>query len=491
MTTRRRRLTLRTRLTLILSGILVVAVAASGVAGALLLRASLVSRLDQQLAAAGGRFSASLENGGTGGPVDPGGSDDDADNAVPGQSVGTFGARLVHGVVTEAAVVDDDGRNTVPRLDASDAATLAAVPVGGRPRTVELSGLGDYRVQAVAGRDGDVQVTGLPESGVDDTVSRLVTIEAVVLVVVVLAAGGATLWSVRRSLRPLETVVATATHVAELPLTEPGVEIPVEPTADEPTTEVQQVAFAFDRMLGHVRSALAARDETEGRLRRFVADASHELRTPLATISAYAEFAHRGGEPLPEATEQALDRIEAASARMSVLVEELLVLARLDESRPLAREPVDVVQTVAEIVIDTRTAHPDHRWVLELPDDAVTVEGDPVALHRALENLVRNAAVHTPAGTTVRTTVAASRDRVEIAVADDGPGIPHDQLAAVFDRFTRVDAARSSDVGGTGLGLAITRGVVRAHRGSVRLDSVPGDTRFVVDLPLAAAGDPA
>ena len=297
--------TLRGRLTVGLVGILLLACALLGAATAVFLRSFLLSQLDGQLAAAGGRFSASLEHG----KLAPGGEDADADNAVPGQSVGTIGVRLVDGRVTQAAIVADDGTNRSFAFPAADTATLTALVPGGGPISADLDAVGDYRLDAVAGEDGDVQITGLPLHSVNQTLARLAAIEAVVFGGLVVAGGVTTAVVVRRTLRPLERVSATALHVSELPLTDADTALPTSIAPAHPTSEVDQVSVAFDHMLEHVRSALASRDATEARLRQFVADASHELRTPLATIRAHAEYAGIADGPPSAPVSEALGRI--------------------------------------------------------------------------------------------------------------------------------------------------------------------------------------
>jgi two-component system OmpR family sensor kinase len=238
-------------------------------------------------------------------------------------------------------------------------------------------------------------------------------------------------------------------------------------------------------MLGHVEAALGRRAASEARLRRFAADASHELRTPLAAIRGYAELARRHPGPVPDDIAHALSRVESESARMSVLVDELLLLAQLDAGRPLAKEPVDLTRLAIDATSDAKAASGDHRWLLELPDEPVQVEGDEHRLHQVLANLMSNAAKHTPPGTTVTVAVATGQNpgTVALSVTDDGPGIPEDLQPALFERFVRGDSARSNGGGSTGLGLAIVQAVTIAHGGSVNVTSRPGRTSFVITLP--------
>ncbi len=479
--------TLRTRLTITLVAVLLAVCAVTGVTTALTLRGYLIGRLDAQLAAAGGRFSLSLEHGRPATARTDG--DGDSDSAVPGQSVGTLGVRLLGARVAQSALVDGDGENRVPVLTAADVAALVALPAGGRARSVHLDTVGDYRLEAVAGRDGDTQITGLPLHEVDETVTRLVTVEGSLFALAILVSAAVTAVLVGRTLRPLRRVADTALHVSGLPLTDRGTALPAGIAPPDPTTEVDQVSVAFDRMLDHVRRALTARDLTEARLRRFVADAGHELRTPLATIRAHAEYAARSGDRLPAATTTSLERIDTAATRMAALVDDLLLLARLDSGRPLTHDTVDLTQLVIEAVADAHTTAPDHHWRLELPDEPVETIGDADRLHQVLTNLLANARTHTPPGTTVTTTVTPTPTGAEVTVADDGPGIAPDLITGLFDRFTRGDPSRSGGHGSSGLGLAIAQGITAAHHGTLTVESRPGRTCFRLDLP--AVGPPA
>ncbi|MEO9138195.1 MAG: HAMP domain-containing sensor histidine kinase [Jatrophihabitans sp.] len=470
--------TLRGRITIGLVSVLLVACAIVGVATVLFLRGFLIGRLDDQLAAAGGRYSASLEQD----RLANDGTDADSDRAVPGQAVGTLGVRLTGGQVTDAAVV---GSSRALVLSDEDRRKLRAVRPGAGPSVIDLEGLDHYRVRAVLGRDGDVQITGLPLEPVDETVGHVVLVELGLFAVVVIASGMLTAFGVSRSLRPLRRVADTAMEVSTLPLTDRGTLLPSSIAPANPSSEADQVSVAFDHMLTHVRTALAARDHTEAGLRRFVADASHELRTPLATIRAYAEYAGRADADA-DSQGVALARIDVAAARMTALVDDLLLLARLDAGRPLAQDEVDITRLVVEAVDDARAAGPDHHWRLDLPEDVVMVIGDVQRLHQVLANLLTNARVHTPDGTTVVTTVAYRMDSVCVEVCDDGPGIASDLTDGLFDRFTRGDSARTRDTGSTGLGLAIAYGIVAAHAGTLEFTGRPGENRFTVLLPRSA-----
>jgi two-component system, OmpR family, sensor kinase len=253
----------------------------------------------------------------------------------------------------------------------------------------------------------------------------------------------------------------------------------------DPRTEVGQVGAALNRMLGHVAGALAARHASEMRVRHFLADASHELRTPLAAIQGYAELTRRVSEEVPPDVAHAMRRVESETGRMTTLVEDMLLLARLDSGRPLDAEPVDLSRLVIDAVSDAHVAAPGHHWRLDLPEESVTVTGDPARLHQVLANLLANARTHTPAGTTVTTRLAVAGNQVTLTVEDDGPGIPPALLPEVFDRFARGDTSRSRAAGSTGLGLAIVAAVVEAHHGRVGVTSQPRHTVFTVHLPAA------
>ncbi|MFC4147819.1 ATP-binding protein [Micromonospora mangrovi] len=400
---------------------------------------------------------------------------------------------------SSVAVKVADGRVTCSRirttagtaepLPADEVTPLTRLPTDGKPRTVELDDHGDYRAVARQVPDGDVLVFAYPLSRVQEIVMWMVLAQAGVVTAGLLVAGALGALIVRAALRPLNRVAATAGRVAELPLDRGEVALSVRvPESDtDPRTEVGRVGGALNRMLGHVAAALAARQASETRVRQFVADASHELRTPLAAIRGYAEVARRGRDRVPPDVAHALRRVESESTRMTSLVDDLLLLARLDSGRPLVAEPVDLTALVVDAVSDAHVAGPEHRWQLDLPDEPVGVSGDAARLHQVVANLLANARVHTPPGTTVTTRLAPVAGGVELSVADDGPGIPADLQAEVFERFARGDSSRSRAHGSTGLGLAIVAAVVDAHHGRVEVASRPGRTVFTVRLPDSTA----
>jgi two-component system, OmpR family, sensor kinase len=463
----------------------------------LLLRGFLISQLDIQLNGAGQRLAQSYGHkppcmpGDHGGPA-PDRSTSGDHNApcfllTPGQRVGTLGARIVNGDVHQSGLLDGDGvLQGVGRHEEND---LENVPTDGRPHTRDIGGIGDYRLIAVQRPDDSVLVTGLPLDEVNTTLARLGWIELVVAAIGLIVAGLASTLIVRATMRPLQRVAATAGRVAELRLDRGEVALAERVAAadTDPRTEVGQVGAALNRMLEHVASALEARQASETQLRQFLADASHELRTPLAAIRGYAELTRRSEEHVPPDVAHALSRVSSQAERMTSLVEDMLLLARLDAGRPLVREPVDVSQLVVDAVSDAHAAGPEHRWRLQLPDEAVTVTGDATRLSQVLSNLLANARVHTPPGTTVRAELTGGPSEVALRVVDDGPGIPPGLLPHVFGRFARGDSSRSRAAGSTGLGLAIAHAVVVAHGGQVGVQSVPGRTVFTVLLPMNGA----
>ncbi|WP_328655323.1 HAMP domain-containing histidine kinase [Micromonospora sp. NBC_00330] len=470
---------LRTRLVFALLALLALVSVAIGGLTTVALRHFLIDRLDAQLAPATG-----MRGDRPGRPAFPG----DGPGIPPGLPSGTVVAEITDGRVASARTLTNSASNAFPDpqpVPVGEVAALADLTVDARPRTVDLGDRGDYRAVARQYWDGRVRVIAIPLSGVQETVWALVAAQTGVAAVGLLLAGVAGALIVRATLRPLNRVAATATRVTELPLDRGEVALAVRvPAADtDPRTEVGQVGAALNRMLGHVADALTARQASETRVRQFVADASHELRTPLAAIRGYAEVARRGRDEVPADVAHALRRVESESTRMTSLVDDLLLLARLDTGRPLAVEPVDLTALVVDAVSDAHVAGPEHRWQLELPEVAIQVPGDAARLHQVVANLLTNARVHTPPGSTVTTTLAVDAASAVLTVADDGPGVPVELQPEMFERFARGDSSRSRAHGSTGLGLAIVAAVVEAHHGAVGVDSRPGRTLFTVRLP--------
>ncbi|MEU7477932.1 ATP-binding protein [Lentzea sp. NPDC042327] len=384
-------------------------------------------------------------------------------------------ARGINARVTEGGVegtIELPGTRTLPMTD-HERRQLTGLGPG--DHTVDMGDKGTFRVNV-----GPAQIKGLPSGPVDDVVWRMVWLLVALTAAGVAAAALAGQRIVRRALVPLDRVAATAARVAELPLHSGEVALAERVPETDPDTEVGKVGLAFNRMLGHVGAALKARHDSETRVRRFVADASHELRTPLAAIRGYAELTRRSGEELSPRVAHAMSRVESEAVRMTSLVEDMLLLARLDDGRPLERAEVDLTRLVLDVVGDARISSADHSWKIAVPDEPVTVIGDVQRLHQVLGNLLSNARTHTPPGTTVTTGLSVHNGQVELTVTDDGPGIP--EGLKVFERFARGDSSRSRAAGSTGLGLSIVAAVVGAHDGEVSVQSVPGQTTFTVSL---------
>lgn len=466
-----RPLTLTTRLVAVVVLLVAVTALAIGTATTIAMRENLDRRLDQDVRAA---LSRTLEGPSAPRPQAPDGSRDD--DFGPGE-LGSLTAVLPDDA-TPRGLVLSEGRGWDPGTALTDEqlAALSGLDETDRDlRTVRLPGLGDYRV-AVADLEGGQVVAGLPLDEVEDTVADLLRLELLATLVGIALAAVAAVVVVRRQLAPLREVAATAHRVAELPLASGEIEMAERVPAGltDERTEIGQVGSALNAMLDHVESSLAQRHRSEQQVRQFVADASHELRTPLATIAGYTELARRR----PETTGTALVKVETESARMTALVEDLLLLARLDSGRPLEREPVDLSRLLLEAVNDARVVDPDHHWRLSLPDAPLTVTGDAARLHQVVTNLLTNARKYTPDGSTVTVTGTPSG----FTVHDDGPGFSAELAPRAFERFVRGDVARTR-AGGAGLGLSLVEAIVAAHGGTVALASAPGDTTITVTLP--------
>ncbi|WP_224058605.1 sensor histidine kinase [Streptomyces kanamyceticus] len=485
--------TLRTRLVLSAVALIAVVCAVIGTVTTIALKSHLYEQLDSALGGIAKRAA---------GPAGPDGRRDPLEFVSRGpQELGTIGAEVHEGSVGRALVsTEPDSGSGSPLPDATEldddqVAALATVPRDGDPHNVDIPGLGEYRVTYTPGLTGDFLV-GVPTTKVQNTLNTLIVVEVSVTAAGLVAASLAGAAMVGVALRPLRRIATTATRVSELPLHSGEVALHERAPDADPCTEVGQVGAALNRMLDHVHSALDARQRSETRVRQFVADASHELRTPLASIRGYAELTRRGRESTGPDTRHALGRIESEAERMTGLVEDLLLLARLDAEQPLSYESGDLAPLVVDAVSDARAAGPDHHWRLELPDEPALVRADTARLHQIVVNLLANARTHTPPGTTVTARVrredprVRQDPRVRLEVQDDGPGIPRDLLPAVFERFARGDASRSRHAGSTGLGLALVRAIVTAHDGTVTVESAPGRTVFTVLLPAVRSAGP-
>ncbi|MFJ7075142.1 ATP-binding protein [Streptomyces sp. NPDC098781] len=489
--------TLRTRLVVASVVLIAVVCAVIGTVTTLALRSHLYEQLDGKLKEAVGR---AVGYGGPpgGAPGEGGGAStkglknftlDDFVTRGP-QPPGTIIAKVQNGTITEAKVGKKVENSTEPfgmkSYDLTESATQAlnGVSQDGDKHTVDLGSLGEYRVLYETGDNGSYYVA-IPTEEVTSTVNTLILVEVSVTGAGLIAAGIASSVLVGVATRPLRRVAVTATRVSELPLHTGEVNLSerVPESETDPHTEVGQVGAALNRMLDHVHAALHSRQQSEMRVRQFVADASHELRTPLASIRGYAELTRRGREEVGPDTRHSLGRIESEAGRMTLLVEDLLLLARLDAGRPLQFEQTDLIPLVVDTVSDARAAGMDHNWRLDLPDEPALVSADAARLQQVLVNLLGNARNHTPPGTTVTARVQRRGPWMCVDVEDNGPGIPPDLLPHVFERFARGDSARSRATGSTGLGLAIVQAVATAHGGAVTVDSVPGRTMFTVHLP--------
>jgi two-component system OmpR family sensor kinase len=467
-------LSLRARLliglvALVLGGLLIADVATYEA-----LQSFLSNRVDDQLRE--GRFQASgslLDQGGGHGPGREG--------PPPPFSSG----------ITYAALTSPDGTTLREQSFGFGGAASGARPVLPRPlpnagpdvpTLLDVAGTGGvsrYRllVQSVDGAGDQFIVLAVPLTDVDSTLRQLVVLEASIGAAVLLAMVLLCLLIVRLGLRPLERIGHTAEAIARGDLSRR-----VEPASSK--TEIGRLGLALNGMLSQIESAFAERTRSEQRLRRFLADASHELRTPLTSIRGYAEMLRRGAERSPEDAALARRRIEDEAVRMSVLVEDLLLLARLDQGRPLERRPVDLQAIALDAVTDARAVAPNRALELRA-DERVLVAGDDLRLRQVLGNLVRNALVHTPPGTPIEVGLTRADGSAVLTVTDHGPGLPADAPARVFEPFYRADPGRSRDRGGSGLGLSIVAAVVAAHQGSVRVEETPGGgATFAVTLPL-------
>lgn len=472
---------LRTRLIVILLLFLGLACIAIGLVSYGAMNATLKNQLHGQLSDASHRATtfSGARPGQTGGST--GNTPPNPLNA-PGQAAGTLNARFSSQGFVSGGILDSGGE--AQSLTPGDRSTLREFQPGDT-HEVDLSA-GDYLVVAEPDQSGQLVVTGLPLTGVHHTLRSLVAIMAGVSGTSLLLAVVLGSVAIRRTMKPLERVSAVATSVSRLDL-ESG-QLPaasrVSSQDARPDTEVGAVGHAFNRMLDNVGSALTARQKSEDRMREFVGNASHELRTPLASIRGYSDLL-KWTEDFTDDGRTSLERIDSQSQRMAALVEDLLLLARLDEGREPAWESVDLTELIVENVADLQVAAPGHEWRLDLPDEPITVRADPRQIQQILVNLLSNARKHTEEGTRITTALSLSangRDAV-LTVTDNGPGIAPDFQDKIFARFARADHARSGEVGTTGLGLAIVKALVEAHGGTIALTSRPGHTEFEVRLP--------
>lgn len=457
---------------LIVTVVALVAVASLLVAGVVTLVMSryLTDRLDEKLTDSMGRAQH-------GPPIGDGDFSGRRPDPGRGQDVGLI--IVVPG--WPGSIVNENG--DAPQISTAARDLLADVTPDGKAHDIDLPKYGSYRVIADKGPDGSTYVVGLPRDPVENTIGNLIWWEALLALGATGAAGVAGRLLVRRQLRPLREVAATAHEVIAMPLSsgEIGQTVRVPAELTDPATEVGQVGGALNQLLGHVENALDARHESEQQVRQFLADASHELRTPLSTIKGYAELSRRTSRDDPD---QILAKVESEAGRMSTLVEDMLLLARLDSGREVDRRPVDLTRLVVEAVNDARVVDLERQWTFDVPDEPVTVTGDEQRLHQAVTNLLTNASRHTPPQTTVDVRLRVGND-VRIEVHDNGPGIDPGLVPTIFERFVRGDSSRTRASGGAGLGMSLVRAIMHAHHGTASVESKPGDTTFTLALPAS------
>lgn len=480
---------LRRALVLVTVGAIAVASAVLGAVYVTSTRAILIDHIDERLDDAVNRLSKPKPGPAQAGEEQPADSRSEVERLLmkPGRGNPDFaividpGGGYSAGTVRDGEVVAVSGE----RIDA-----LAESPPLHRIETAELADeLGRYRVGAGVDDGGRTVVLGVSLGETDAVLTQSVVVAVWTSLAVATAAGIVVLLWGRRALRPLEKVVQTASRISrsDLQADPEALRERVAPADSDERSEAGRVGAALNRLLDHIGRSFEQREAVERRLRVFVADASHELRTPLASIRGYAELTRLSGEQLPPDSAHALRRIEEESARMGAIVDDLLLLARLDQELPMRLEPFDLAAILADLVEDARVAAPGHVVELRLPGEALRGSGDEDRIRQAIGNVITNAWRHTPEGTRVLVEARRHGSLVEIDVSDTGPGLPEGALDTVFERFVRVDGARSREQGGTGLGLAIARSVIEAHGGTIALESAPGRTVFSIALPSALA----
>ncbi|WP_405791974.1 sensor histidine kinase [Streptomyces sp. NBC_01506] len=389
-------------------------------------------------------------------------------------------------------VTDDHAALREPSDVPADAGKLSAVAEVQRDsgakevfRTAYIEGQGEYRLRACEVSPGVVLVTAAPMENIEATMNQLVTVQVVgfSLALVGLVVLGRSL--LRRGLKPLSDMAHTARGITSHDFTD-SARLPVRVDFDDGGAEVEELRTAFNTMLEHIDDSLAVRTEAEQRLRRFVADASHELRTPLMSVRGYADLFQYAAANEPAERDRHLARLRAEAARMGLLLDDLLLLARLDAAdveTPLRLEETDPAELLNQAADAFRAGRPQYPLSVRIDGGPVRMRLDPLRIRQVLDNLLTNAAVHTPVGTTVSLELDLSPGAGVVRVADSGPGIPADDHERVFDRFYRLDKARTRDRGGSGLGLAVARSLIRAHNGTIELASRPGSTVFTLRIP--------
>jgi len=436
-------------------------------------RSFLTGRVNEQARGAAPALSHALDDDDNQGA--PGGRQQGPTNGPPNLNLppGTYGqSRNSSGKVLDHVFISYGQANpAAPLLPAN-------VPLN-RLITVNSAGSSGLKYRVFASRDmddGSITVVAVPLREVDQTLSHLLLVEALVIVGVLAALAITASFIVRLGLRPLDRMEVTAGAIA-------GGELSHRVSPADTGTEVGRLGLALNAMLDRLEQAFAEREASEDRLRQFLADASHELRTPLASIRGYAELFRMGAMADDADAQSAIGRIEEESKRMGVLVEDLLTLARLDEEPELRRAQVDLAMLAGDAVADARATAPQRPISLDAPDSAL-VWGDSHQLRQVLANLMRNVLVHTPADSAVEVTVSEDADSVSVSVRDHGPGLPPGDHEQLFNRFWRAEGGRERGKAGAGLGLAIARELTFAHHGTISAeDASGGGAVFVMRLP--------
>ena len=462
-------LSLRGRLLVGVIALLIIGLAASGIATYATMQNSLVSRIDTQLKSSRAEAVAALTPQERRGPtptrlptdtvverIDGGGNVKDVKVSTP------FGG------------TPSSARPVVP-------SNLSAQRLPAEPLTVRgTGGIEHFRITywSEDSLGGDTVVLAVPMTDVDATLTQLLELEVIIGATIVLATALLAFVIIELGLRPLRRMGAVAGEIAAGDLSKR-----VEPATSG--TEIGRLGLALNAMLSQIEAAFGQSKASEQRLRRFIADASHELRTPLTSIRGYSEMLRRGAEQSPTDADVARRRIEQESVRMSALVDDMLLIARLDQGRPLESRPVDLQVIARDATADARAVAPQRPITLDAPD-TVIVSGDDTRLRQVVGNLVRNALVHTPPATPVEIAVTTNNGTAKLSVADHGPGLPAGERQRIFEPFYRADASRSRDSGGAGLGLSIVSAVVAAHGGRVEVrETSGGGATFELQLPLA------
>jgi two-component system OmpR family sensor kinase len=459
---------LRTRMLLVMVALFVVGLGGANFATYHFLSSFLVDRVDDQLRAATQPAEARLSRARPLHPGEHGLSLPDGSYAALADARGTV----------EREVLFDSGRDAPrPKIPTALIGSQARGTTPTLTTTPALSGKTEYRLIAKSLGDEGTVVVAMPLTDVRATQHRLLLIEGVVSGLVLAGIGVAAYWLTRRELRPLERMAQKSRAIAAGDLSQR--------VEDDPRTEVGQLGEALNTMLAEIERAFDDRLAAEERLRQFLADASHELRTPVTSIRGFAELFRRGAGERPADLANVMRRIEQEGERMGELVEELLLLARLDQGLPLEREPVDLAVVVEAAVDAARAADPMRPIQVEC-ENPLVVLGAESRLRQVVDNLLTNARVHTPSPTPVHVRVACEGERAVLEVSDEGPGVPAEEADRIFERFHRIDRSRARSQGGVGLGLAIVRSVVEAHGGAVVYRPRPGGgSVFRVTFPLA------